>query len=238
MRRAPAVDLTVYVRALPLLARNPHIIVLPLLMAVIGVLVGQVFSPYGGGLFTVAAGGLAGLLALLLMMFGVGAACIIADEAWRRGHASFDRGWDEARRRSGEIFMAAIGYSLLIGVAQYVGSMFGAVALVIEAAVFYFLIWTLPAAAIGGVPGGAAIQVSIDRVRSAPLEAALVSIVSLGVMILVGFELPARVDLWIYPFVPMTTMTIALVSALFKAIALGYIALVITKTYTDRAFGR
>ena len=43
MRRAPApaLDLGVYVKAVPLLVRNPAIIVIPLLMAVIAVLVNE-----------------------------------------------------------------------------------------------------------------------------------------------------------------------------------------------------
>jgi hypothetical protein len=240
VRRAPVpgVDPSVYVRAIPLLARNPHIIVLPLLMAVVGVLIGQVMAPYGGGVLTVAAGGIASLIVLLLQMFGVGAACIIADDAWRHGRASFDRGWEEARRRAGDNIMAAVGFSLLLGVAQYVGVMVGAIALLLVAAVFYFLIWTLPAAAVGGIPGGAAIQVSIDRVRSAPLAAAVAAIVSLAVMLAVGWRLPLLIDEWLFAYVPFTPIGIALVAALFQAIALGYIALILTKTYTDSAFGR
>ena len=51
MRRSPApeVDLTVYAKAVPLLLRNPAIVVIPLLMAVIGVLLQLVMTPYGGG---------------------------------------------------------------------------------------------------------------------------------------------------------------------------------------------
>ncbi|HEY6236509.1 MAG TPA: hypothetical protein VIW69_15530, partial [Candidatus Elarobacter sp.] len=77
MRRAPVpgVDLGVYVRAVPLLLRNPSIVVIPLLMAVIAVLIGQVMAPYGGGMLAVAAGGLGSLIVLLLQLFGVGAAC-------------------------------------------------------------------------------------------------------------------------------------------------------------------
>jgi len=240
VRRSPVagVDLLVYLRAVPLVLRNPVILVVPLLMAVIGVLVGQLMAPYGGGMLGYAAGGLGGLIQLLLMMFGVGAACIIADDAWRHGSASFDRGWEEARRRGGDILFAAIGFSLLLGVAQYVGMLFGAIAYVIMALVFYFLIWALPAAAVGGIPGGAAIQVSIDRVRSAPLVAGITAALALAVMIAVAGYVPVAVTEWLLPYVPGTPIAGALIAAVFQAIALGYIAAIITKTYTAAAFVR
>ncbi len=240
MRRSPirGVDLTVYVRAVPVLLRNPAIIVVPLLMAVIGVLIGQLMAPYGGGMLGYAAGGLGALIEVLLMMFGVGAACIISDDAWRHGAASFDRGWDEARRRGGDIFFAAIGFTLLLSVAQYVGTLLGAIAFVLMALVFYFLIWALPAAAVGGIPGGAAIQVSIDRVRSAPLAAGIVAAASLAVMIVVAGIVPVRITEWLLPYVAGTPIAGALIAALCQAIALSYIALIITKTYTEAAFSR
>ncbi len=240
MRRSPlpGVDLGVYARAVPLLVRNPSIAVLPLLMAVVAVLIGQLTSPYGGGMFTVATGGIGALIALLLQMFGLAAACIIADDAWRHGRASFDRGWDDARRRAPDILMASIGFTLLLGVAQYVGVLLnlGLLGLVLAAVVFYFLIWTLPAAAAGGTPGGAAIQASIDRVRSAPMNAAAVAVVSLAVIFCLFVWVPATVDEMLFRYVPLTPITMSLIAALFQAIALAYVATVITKTYTDRAF--
>ncbi len=50
-----------------------------------------------------------------------------------------------------------------------------------------FLIWTIPAAAVGGIPGGAAIQVSIERVRAQPLPAILATVVALA---LLGYVVP------------------------------------------------
>ena len=240
MRRSPlpGVDLGVYVRAVPLLLRNPSIGVVPLLMAVVAVLIGQLTSPYGGGMLTVATGGIGALIALLLQMFGLGTACIIADDAWRHGRASFDRGWEDARRRTPDILMASIGFTLLLGVAQYVGALLnlGLIALGLAAVVFFFLIWTLPAAAVGGIPGGAAIQVSIERVRSSPMSAAAVAVVSVAVVLLLYVFVPVALDEMLFPYVPLTPITMALIAALFHAIAIAYIAAVITKTYTDRAF--
>jgi len=233
--RGPSVDLRVYAAAVPVLLRNPTIIVVPLLMAVIAVLVSLVFGQPGGGVLGSVTGGLAQRLVLFLEMFGVGAACIIADDAWRHGRASFDRGWDEARRRGGDIFMAAIGFSLLLYIAQYAGALFWVLGIVATALVAFFLVWALPAAAIGGVPGSAAIQISIDRVRSNPLVAGITVAVSLLVMFLVGFLLPVRIVEWL----PATSLTIAgtLIFALCQALALGYIATILTKTYTDASFG-
>jgi hypothetical protein len=237
----PGVDLSLYARAIPVLLRNPSIIVIPLLMAVIGVLVGLTTSPQGdviGGITS----GLTGLIVLLLQLFGLGAACIIADDAWRHGRASFDRGWVEARRRGGDIFFAAIGITLLLAVASYVGQLIPVLLLVLllSVGIVFFCIWAIPAAAVGGIPGGASIQVSIDRVRENPLSAALAAITLVG---LVYFAAP-YLSLQLIVLLATTgvlasgisTIVVSLIGALIKAIAIGYIALIITKTYTDAAF--
>ena len=129
MKRSPlaGIDLTIYPRALLLLVTNPSIILVPLLMAVIAVLMSRVLSPGSGmGLAGITAG-IGGLIALLLELFGLGTACIIADSAWRHGRASFDDGWTEARRRGGDILTSAIFFSLILGVAQYAGALLGAI---------------------------------------------------------------------------------------------------------------
>ncbi|MDQ6942858.1 MAG: hypothetical protein M3169_10155, partial [Candidatus Eremiobacteraeota bacterium] len=128
MRRAPApdVDLSVYVKAVPLLLRNPAIVVVPLLMAVIGVFLQlMMMTSRGGGVLGPLTGQLASFIAIILELFGLGAACIIADDAWRRGRASFENGWAEARNRGGDILFAALGFTLLLTVAQYVGALLG-----------------------------------------------------------------------------------------------------------------
>jgi hypothetical protein len=237
MRRAPspAIDLSVYAKAVPLLVRNPAIIVIPLLMAVIGVLFRLVMVPYGGGV-----GGLTGQLAsfivILLELFGLGTACIIADDAWRHGRASFDNGWTEARSRGGDILFAALGFTLLLSVAQFAGSLIGPLAIALTVLVIVFLIWTIPAAAVGGIPGGAAIQTSIDRVRGAPLSAAIAAIVSVAVAVIGVGVLSVYLDGWILPLTGGNLIPALLVSALLQGIAVGYVALILTKTYTDAAF--
>ncbi len=164
----------VYVRALPLLARNPAIMVVPLLTMVVGVLLTLVLAPAGGGALGSATLGLGQLLLFLLGLFGLGSACILADGAWRRGRMPFDEAWTETQRRGGDILFAAVGVSLLLSVGQYVSQLFGVLGYLLMAAAVFFLIWAIPAAAVGGIPGGAAIQVSVERVRAAPLAAALV----------------------------------------------------------------
>src|SRR5579875_2098050 len=82
--------------------------------------------------------------------------------------------------------------------------------------------------AIGGVPGGASLQVSIDRVRSAPTRAIVLTVVFL---VLYFGTLLGPFYLGFYGTVAL------LVGAVLKAIVLGYIALVMAKTYTDGAFG-
>ncbi|HEX3463360.1 MAG TPA: hypothetical protein VHS78_04790 [Candidatus Elarobacter sp.] len=238
MRRAPGtgVDLTVYLKAIPLLVRNPSIIVVPLLMAVAGILIGLVLAPAGGGLVGYATGGIAGLVVQLLQLFGVGAACIVADGAWRRGRSSFDDAWTEARRRAGDILFAALLITFVFGIIQYVGMLIGLLALVLAAVAFFFLIWAIPAVAVGGLSGGDAIQVSIDRVRANPLSAAITAIVAaLATYGAMQLSLYLTEVLYVYTGVGIVD---SLIGALVMAIADGYIALIITKTYTDASFGR
>src|ERR1700736_4967037 len=236
MRRnaAPEVDLSVYVKAVPLLVRNPAIVVVPVLMAVIAVLLRLVMTPYGSGV-----GGLTGQLAsfivILLELFGLGTACIIADDAWRHGSASFDRGWSEARRKGGDILFAALGFTLLLSVAQYAGSLIGPLAIVLGVAVIVFLIWTIPAAAVGGVPGGAAIQEAIDRVRVPPLSAVVAAIVTVALAVIGVALLSVYLEALLLPLMGGSSIPPLLVSALLQGIAVGYVALVLTKTYTDAA---
>ena len=244
MRRTPVAGpgLGVYAAAIPLLLRNPSIIVIPLLMAVIGVLVGLALAPSSGGIAGGLTAGLGGFLVILLELFGLGAACVIADDAWRHGRASFDDGWNEARRRGGEILFAALGMTFVFWVAQYAGALIGGFipffGLLLMAVAAVFLIWVIPAAAVGGVPGGAAIQISIDRVRANPVTAILLTVVAIALFF---FALPlaeSRIAIALLPYSGGFTMLGALAGAVLQAIALGYLALVLTKTYTDASFTR
>jgi len=241
MRRAPKAgpDLGVYVQAIPLLARNPSIIVIPLLMAVIAVLIGMVLTPYGGGVIGQTTTGLAGFILQLLQLFGLGAACVIADDAWRNGRASFERGWSEARRRGSDILMAALGVAIVTSLAQFVGVLVGSqIALLLSVVIYVFLIWAMPAAAVGGIPGGAAIGDSVERVRSTPLPAVLTAIVALALLLFAVPYASTYLTQLLLPYIGGATIVIPLIDALLRAVAYGYIALIITRTYTGAAFTR
>ncbi len=238
--QVPPVDLSVYVKAVPLLLRNPAIIVVPLLMAVIGVLLTLVMVPYGGGGgINGLTAGLASFITWLLEFFGIGAACIMADDAWRHGRASFDNGWTEARRRGGDILYAAIGVIFVLFVAGYAGTLIGPLAIALTVLAVVFLVWTIPAAAIGGVPGAAAIQVSIERVRGNPLAAVVVAIVSFALIVLAVPYAGAYLGGLLLPLIGSgSIIPLLLLQALLQAIAGGYIALILAKTYADAAFTR
>lgn len=240
MRRAPVAgpDLGVYAKALPLLVRNPSIIIIPLVMAVVGVFVGEVLTPLGGGAGSSLTASLANFMVLILKLFGLGAACMIADDAWRHGHASFERGWSEARRRGSELFMAGFGIAIVLSLVSFVAVLAGGlVALILSLVIVVFLIWAMPAAAVGGVPGGAALNVSIERVRETPLPAIVAAVVTMALLIgLIPFVEP-RLFVLLAPYVGSLGIVYQLVDALLQAIVYGYVALIITKTYTDGAFG-
>jgi len=182
VKRSPpaGIDLGIFPRALLLLARNPSIILPPLLTSMVGVLMARVLSPGVSDLAGLTSG-LGGLIVLLIQLFGFGRSLRDRRRRLAHGRASFDDGWTEARRRGGDILFAAIGISFILAVAQYAGLLIGPLSLILTAAAVYFLIWTIPAAAVGGIPGGAAIQVSIDRVRANPLPAALIAVVTVAV---------------------------------------------------------
>jgi hypothetical protein len=232
------VDLTMYLRAVGLLVRNPSIIVVPLLMGVIGVFVSLVIDGSGGILGDLTAQ-LASLAVLLLNLFGFGAATIMADQAWRRGRASFDDGWAEARRKSGDILIASIGFSFVLFIATIAGGFLGSFGLVLVAIAAVFLIYTIPSAAIGGVPGGAAIQVSIERARAYPVPTVIVAIVSLAAYALLGpLVAPFFVRVAVLAGSGLFGVVYSLLNALVQAVIDAYIALIVSKTYVDISFGR
>jgi len=234
VRRFQTVDVGSYFRAVPLFVRNPSLLLGPLLMALAGALLMHLISPSGDTLGQINVG-LAGLIAQLFDGFGLGVALIVADSAWRRGHAPFDEAWNDARRKAPDLLLATLGFGFLVFAASLVGGFAGPFgSLLLSLAAFYFFIYTFPAAAIGGIPGGAALQISIERAQRKPLATAVLAIVSL--VVYVGLSLYV-------PLVIATQITVApivqtLIAALCKAIALGYIALVLSKGYNDASYGR
>jgi hypothetical protein len=222
-------DLSVYLRAFGVFVRNPTVIVLPLLAGVIGVLVSQFSDVGGGGLI----GSLTTFLLLLIQLFALGVAIIIGDAGWRRGTASFDDAWQEARHKGRDILFAAFGFTFVISIAQYAAQIIGSFGIILMAVAVYALIYTIAAAAIGGVPGGGAISVSIERVRSAPITAAILTIVSIALFFYVG----RYVDQFVFGALGITSPMIALIlDALVQSIVTGYIAIVMAKVYADVSF--
>lgn len=224
------IDFLVYLRAFGVFARNPTVIVLPLVAGVAGVLVNQMSDIAGGGFIQ----GLTTFILLLLQLFALGVSVIIADAGWRRGVASFDDAWQDARRKGRDILFAAFGFTFILNVAQYAGTIVGpTIGIILLAIAGYGLIYTIPAAAIGGIPGGAAISVSIERVRSAPLAAALLTAITLAVL----FYLGAYIDQWVFAALGISSVIIAeVLGAVFQAILTGYIAVVMAKVYADVSF--
>ncbi|GAC1421746.1 MAG: hypothetical protein NVSMB5_15070 [Candidatus Velthaea sp.] len=238
MKQLRGVDPLMYLRALGLLVRNPAIMVVPLLMGVIGVFVSQFAGDPGGGMLSGLTGSITGFIILLLKLFAFGTATILADQAWRRPRVSFDDGWTEARRKAGEIISAAFGFTFVLFIAGYAAQLLGPFGLVVYAAAIFFLIYTIPAAAIGGVPGGAALQISIDRARAHPIPTIVVTVISVALFLYLGVLLSPLLAFFITPLSFASFNLVAgLFNAIVQAIAVGYIALVVAKTYNDVSYG-
>jgi hypothetical protein len=239
VRALQRIDFGAYLRAFGLYARNPWLALAPLLMGLAGAIILMVAPPTPGTIGALS-GGLAQLLVMLLDSFGLGVSLIIADGAWRRGRAPFDDAWDEARRKAGDILMAALGLNLVVWVAGIVGGFLTPIgAIVLTAVAAFFLIYTLPAAAIGGIPGAAALQVSVERVQRNYASTIVLALVFLLLMVLFP---------WVSNYIVLglsslsgifaTNAAIEIAEACLKAIGMGYLALVLAKTYADVSFGR
>ncbi len=240
VRRSAPIDASIYFKAFALLARNPALIVAPLAMALAVVLIGFIF-PGTSGAFGALNAGIEQFIDTLLYGFGLGVALIGADAAWRRGRAPFDEAWEEGRRKLAEILMATIGFTFVLFAASYVGGIFtaiGGILLMVVAA--FFFIYTLPAAAIGGIPGGAALQVSLERARSAPLPTAIVFVASgVAYFVIPTFLATKILELLAGLGVPSSSFAISqIVVAFVQAIAAAYVALVLAKTYNDISYRR
>ncbi|HEY6450724.1 MAG TPA: hypothetical protein VIX60_08610 [Candidatus Cybelea sp.] len=231
MRRQPRVDFGMYAQAVPQLARHPSIFVMPLLAAVVDLLIQQI-SPF----FTNAVGGagsfLFGIIVNLVYGFCFGVAVIAANNVWRGRRAGFDEAWEEGRQKAGGILIATIGFYFLIYVAQYAGQLIGStiLQLVLELVVAFFLIYTIPAAAIGGMPGNLAIGASFRAVRENLLGAAILAIVFVVLWIWLPYFVVAQVG------ANLGVVGYELVLAAIKAVVLAYLAFPFAKQYDDVAF--
>ncbi len=235
------VDAGAYLRAFPLLIRNPAIMLAPFVASVAEVVLYKVLPGGAGvGFLGAANSSIAGLVAQLIAFFGLSVALIVADTAWRRGRAPFDDAWEEARRKAGDIVFAAIGLGFVLYLANLIGSFLGfAGAIALGLVAYFFFIYTLPAAAIGGVPGGAALNASVERARGAPLTTALVTVIYVLAFLYVPTLITGAVEpLILTQNLPAADIISTLIVAAAKAIVSGYVALVLAKAYAGVSFGR
>jgi hypothetical protein len=221
-----------YLQAIPLLFRNPALVLAPLFTAVLGVLVQLFAVPSGGGFLGSINGSIMGLLVFLFDAFGLAISVIIAEAVWRRGKGSFDEGWEEGRRKAGDIFMAAIGLSFIMSIAQMVGGFLNSTiaSIVLMLLTIFFFIYTIPAAAIGGIPGFNSLNTSVERVKENYLAA-----LALMVTFVVIFVGPQILGGYLWAFGDIAHV---LIVALLQAIGLAYFALVLARSYDQVAFVR
>jgi len=232
MRRGgPRVNVAIYGQALVHLVRHPSILAWPLLAALIDMLLN-----YWSRVFTDSVGGLGsqlfGFVAQIVYLFAFGVAVIQANNIARGYRAGFDDAWEEARRKAGGILLAAIGFQFVTWFAGYVGGFLGVPGLsyVLLAVAYFFLIMTIPAAAIGGLPGALALSGSIRAVRANWLACLILAIAFVALWVVVPFYLIAPL---LAPYGAIVTL-IGL--AVLNAIVLAYLAFPFAVTYDETAF--
>lgn len=230
MRRWETVDLSIYGRAFAVIGRNPLIFVFPIVATILkialGFLRGPLLDPIGGYDF-----GLFQLLFSLIDGFAFGLTLIAAESAWRGSRFTIASVWDEGKRKAGNILFATVGLVFVVWVASLLGGFMGPVALLLPAVALFFLIYTIPAAAIGGIPGGAALSASIQRVKQNYLAAALLAIAALFLYFYVGVFLGAYIGTAAGFLAPYAT-------AIIQALVIAYLAAVFARQYDDLAFYR
>jgi hypothetical protein len=236
LRRTASFDVSVIFRAVAVLLRSPVIVLAPLAASMCNAALSMVAN-YGnsGGVVGSIGGSIWQLVFFLIDCFGVGVALIAADAAWRHGRVSFDDAFDDAKRKAGDILMASVGLNFVLWAAALVGGFITQIAAVLAGiAAVYFFIYTLPAAAIGGVPGSVALQISIERVKSNYAGAAIPALVVVAAFFATIFidsgALAAVVPFNGPPF------AFRLIEALVESIVMAYVAVVLAKTYSDVSF--
>lgn len=231
MRRGrPRVNVAIYGQALVHLVRHPSVMVIPLLAAVADALVsywGKLFTdPLGGG-----GTGIISMVLQILYLFAFGAAIVHANNIVRGYRGGFDASWEETRGKIGGILLAAIGFQFVLWAATFVGGLLGPyVQIALQIVAAFFLILTIPAAAIGGLPGSLALSGSIRAVRANWAPCIVLAIA----FYILWYYVPSIVSTNIgmqFGIVP-GMLSLALVSA----IVLGYLAFPFAVTYDETAF--
>ncbi|MDE2483165.1 MAG: hypothetical protein KGN02_13390 [bacterium] len=230
MRGGQRLDLGIYARAFAYLATHPSILALPLLAAVVDVLFshwsGMVTDPLGG-----LGNGIFQMIVQIVYLFAFGVAVIQANNVARGYKSGFDDAWEEGRRKASGIILAAIGFQFLAFAAAYIGSIAGGiVSIVLQLVAYFFLILTIPAAAIGGLPGSLAISGSFRAVRDN-----VVPCIVLAVVFVIGWILvPQWFTVFVGAHLGLFGYEISL--ALVRAIVLAYLAFPFAVTYDSIAF--
>jgi hypothetical protein len=230
VRRAPGINLSIYGRGVLHLVRHPSVFAMPLLAALIDMLVsytsGVVTDPLGGfgiGIFQ--------MIVQVLYLFAFGVAVIQASAIERGRRATFDDAWEEARPKAGGIILAAIGFQFVVWVAAYAGSFLGGYAqLALQVLAYIFLIFTIPAAAIGGLPGSLAISGSIRAVRANAPAAIVLALV----FVVLWIGVPYAINAFVAPHLGFIAYELSI--ALARAIVLGYLAFPFASAYDEIAF--
>jgi cation transport ATPase len=222
-------DLALYFQALPVYARNLGVLLPPLIAAGIGVGLryasGPLFAGVGGAGYPIIA-----FIIQILYGYAFAVSVIFADDAWRHGRGNLRSAWDQASRKAGNILISVIGFYFLIYVAGLVGGIGGPIlSEALSALAVWAFIYSIPAAAIGGVPSGAAFSASLQAARRHPLATAILVIVSLIVWYGLAIYAPASIG-------PYVSAGYDVAVVLLTAIALGYIALIVARQYADFAF--
>ena len=223
--------MTIYGKALAYLVRHPSVMLLPLAAAAL-----DLFLWYWGTLFTDPLGGIGtGLFQLVIQivyLFAFGGAVIQANNIARGYRTSFGDAWSETRQKSGGILLAAIGFQFVTWFAGYAGGFLGGgyIQLALQIVAYFFLIYTIPAAAIGGLPAGLALSGSIRAVRANWLGAIALAIVFVALWLLFPQYVLLRA------IAPYGFFAARGGLALFNAIVLAYLAFPFAVTYDETAF--
>jgi hypothetical protein len=231
MRRGgPNVNLAIYGQAFVHLVRHPSIFALPLLASII-----DMFVSYWSTLFTDPLGGLGSSLfqfaVQIVYLFAFGGAVIQANNIARGYRGGFDESWDETRRKAGGILLAAIGFQFVTFAAAYIGQFLGIglLSIALQLVAYFFLILTIPAASIGGLPGGLALSGSIRAVRANWPACIVLAVVFVALWIFVPQYL-------LIPLAPYGVIATLVGTAIYRAIALAYLAFPFAVTYDETAF--
>lgn len=228
MRELRDADFRIYIQALGVYFKNPVIALVPLAAGLANVLLSIGFS-----------GTIAWLFSILLNLCGLAVAVIIADYAWRARGDILDQAWNDARRKAGDILVASLGVVFVIALPSLFGSIFGPLVPLLQAVAFTFVIYTIPAAAIGGTPGGAALQASVDRTRAFPVTSIVLFLICYGAYAcaqLIAGVVIQTVEASIDGSIASPIAWI--ISAFTRALSIGYIALVLARVYIVTSYGR